>query len=297
MTCQRLRTLATALLAAVVFLGAVGARTQGKFSPKWEELTSADFRSAIQQSRGTCLLPFGILEKHGPRLPLGTDLLNVRYASLQAVAQEYAVVFPEYYFGQIFEAKHQPGTIAYSLGLQLQLLQETTDEMGRNGCKKILIVNGHGGNEHLLPLFAQSQMDSPHDYVVYIQDGERSRSGGPGKKSTGIDYHAGENETSNTMVSRPDLVHLDRATSESGADEKRVNLPEDVYTGIWWYARFPNHYSGDGSVATKALGEWNMKNWIDAIVDAIRAIKADDESLKLQNEFYEKSKHPLDTPQ
>jgi creatinine amidohydrolase len=289
--------LATALLAAVVFLGAVGARTQGKFSPKWEELTSADFRSAIQQSRGTCLLPFGILEKHGPHLPLGTDLLNVRYASLQAVAQEYAVVFPEYYFGQIFEAKHQPGTIAYSLGLQLQLLQETTDEMGRNGCKKILIVNGHGGNEHLLPLFAQSQMDSPHDYVVYIQDGERSRSGGPGKKSTGIDYHAGENETSNTMVSRPDLVHLDRATSESGADEKRVNLPEDVYTGIWWYARFPNHYSGDGSVATKALGEWNMKNWIDAIVDAIRAIKADDESLKLQNEFYEKSKHPLDTPQ
>jgi creatinine amidohydrolase len=50
-------------------------------------------------------------------------------------------------------------------------------------------------------------------------------------------------------------------------------------------------------VATKARGDWNMKNWIDGIVDAIRAIKADDESLKLQNEFYGKSKHPLDTPQ
>ncbi|MGC1618379.1 MAG: creatininase family protein [Candidatus Acidiferrum sp.] len=294
---RRTAACAIALLAAIVLLGDVGARAQGNVSPKWEELTGADFRSAIQQSKGTCLLPFGILEKHGPHLPLGTDLLNVRYASLQAVAQEYAVVFPEYYFGQIFEAKHEPGTIAYSLGLQLQLLQETTDEMARNGCKKILIVNGHGGNEHLVPLFAQSQMDNPHDYVVYIQDGERSRDGGPGKKSTGIDYHAGENETSNTMVSRPDLVHLDRAASESGADQKRVKLPEDIYTGIWWYARFPNHYSGDGSVATKALGEWNMNNWIDAIVDAIRAIKADDESLKLQNEFYEKSKHPLDTPQ
>lgn len=289
--------LAGVFLAAIALLGAMGTRAQRKLSPKWEELTAADFSSAIQESKGTCLLPFGILEKHGPHLPLGTDLLNVRYASLEAVAQEYAVVFPEYYFGQIFEAKHQPGTIAYSLGLQLQLLEETTDEMARNGCKKILIVNGHGGNEHLLPLFAQSQMDNPHDYVVYIQDGERSRPGGPGKKSTGIDYHAGENETSNTMVSRPDLVHLDRAASESGADQNRVKLPEDVYTGIWWYARFPNHYSGDGSVATKALGEWNMKNWIDAIVDAIRAIKADDQSLKLQNEFYEKSKHPLDTPQ
>lgn len=268
---------------------------QSKLSPKWEELTAADFRQAIQQSKGTCLLPFGILEKHGPHLPLGTDLLNVRYASLQAVQQEYAVVFPEYYFGQIFEAKHEPGTVAYSMDLQLRLLQETTDEMARNGCKKIVIVNGHGGNEHLLPFFGQAQMDKPHDYVVYVLDGERSRPGGPAKKSTIIDYHAGENETANTMVSRPDLVHLDRAPSESGADEKRLNLPETIYTGIWWYARFPNHYSGDGSVARKELGEWNMKNWIELTVEAIRAAKADDASLKIQNEFYEKSKHPLDT--
>ena len=282
-----------AVLIASLLAGSLGA--QSKLSAKWEELTAAEFRQAILQSKGTCLLPFGILEKHGPHLPLGTDLLNVRYASLQAVQQEFAVVFPEYYFGQIFEAKHEPGTVAYSMELQLRLLQETTDEMARNGCKKIVIVNGHGGNEHLLPFFAQAQMDKPHDYVVYVLDGERSRPGGPAKKSTGIDYHAGENETANTMVSRPDLVHLDRAAGESGADEKRLNLPETIYTGIWWYARFPNHYSGDGSVARKELGEWNMKNWIELTVEAIRAAKADDASIKIQNEFYEKSKHPLDT--
>jgi creatinine amidohydrolase len=286
-----------AILASAIFslLGIIPAFGQSKLSVKWEELTAADFRQAIQQSKGTCLLPFGILEKHGPHLPLGTDLLNVRYASLHAAEQEYVVVFPEYYFGQIFEAKHEPGTVAYSLELELKLLQETTGEMARNGCKKIIIVNGHGGNEHLLPFFAQAQLDRPHDYVVYVLDGERSRPGGPPKKSTGIDYHAGENETSNTMVSHPDLVHLDRAASESGADLKRAPLPETIYTGIWWYARFPNHYSGDGSVATKELGEWNMNNWIALTVEAIRAAKADDQSLKLQNEFYEKSKHPLDT--
>jgi creatinine amidohydrolase len=283
------------LILSLVFLTATCLNAQAKLSPKWEELTAADFRQGIQQAKGACLLPFGILEKHGPHLPLGTDLLNVRYASLQATAQEYAVVFPEYYFGQIFEAKHEPGTVAYSLELQLRLLQETTDEMARNGCKKVIIVNGHGGNEHLLPLFGQSQLNTPHDYVIYVLDGERSKPGGPAKKSAGVDYHAGENETSNVMVSHPDLVHIDRAASESGADQKRQSLPENLYTGIWWYARFPNHYSGDGSVATKELGEWNMKNWIDAIVEAIRAAKADDASLKLQNEFYEKSKHPLDT--
>jgi creatinine amidohydrolase len=283
--------LLTALMLAVV----TAANAQNKLSTKWEELTAADFRSGIQQAKGTCLLPFGILEKHGPHLPLGTDLLNVRYAAVHAAEQEYAVVYPEYYFGQIFEAKHEPGTVAYSLELQLRLLQETTDEMARNGCKKVIIVNGHGGNEHLIPLFAQSQLDRQHDYVVYAMLGGRSRTGGPPKKSTGVDYHAGENETSNTMVSHPDLVHTDRASSESGADLNRQKLPEGVYTGIWWYARFPNHYSGDGSVATKELGEWNMKGWIDSIVETIRAVKADDVSLKLQNEFYEKSKHPLDT--
>jgi len=283
------------LILALTFFAATSLSAQNKLSTKWEELTASDFRQGIQQAKGTCLLPFGILEKHGPHLPLGTDLLNARYVSLQATSQEYAVVFPEYYFGQIFEAKHEPGTVAYSMDLQLRLLQETTDEMARNGCKKIIIVNGHGGNYPLLPFFAQTQMDKPHDYVVYVFRLPTPPPGGPAKKSTGIDYHAGENETSNTMVSHPDLVHLDRAKDESGADLKRQNLPENLYTGIWWYARFPNHYSGDGSVATKELGEWNMKGWIDSIVECIRSVKADEASLKIQNEFYEKSKHPLDT--
>jgi creatinine amidohydrolase len=284
------------LIAVLVTLlvGAHDARAQTKLSVKWEELSAADFRQAIEQSKGTCLLPFGILEKHGPHLPLGTDLLNVRYASLHAAEKEYAVVFPEYYFGQIFEAKHEPGTIAYSRELQLKLLQETTDEMARNGCKKIVIVNGHGGNESLLPFFAQSQLEKQHDYVVYVQWGRDEPKGGPQKKDT-LDMHAGQSETSTLMISHPDLVHIDRATSESGADQKRVNLPNDVYTGIWWYARFPNHYSGEGALATKELGEFEMNAWINAIAAAIRAAQADDQSLRLQNEFYEKSKHPLDS--
>ena len=269
---------------------------QAKLSVHWEELTGPDFLEAIQRSQGTCLLPFGILEKHGPHMPIGSDLLNARYAALHAAAQQYAVVFPEYYFGQISEARHEPGTIAYSRDLQLALLQATTDEMARNGCKKILIVNGHGGNGSLLPYFAQSQLDKPHDYVVYLFDQRSPATGGP-KKKTSIDAHAGESETSKMMIVRPDLLHQDRATSESGADQHHLNLPDGVYTGIWWYARFPDHYAGEGSAATRELGDYQMKWWVDSVSKVIVAIKADDVSLKLQNEFYEKSAHPLDTPQ
>jgi len=100
-----------------------------------------------------------------------------------------------------------------------------------------------------------------------------------------------------SMIARPDLVHLERAPQESGTDQARLKLPDGVYTGIWWYARFPNHYAGEGAAATRELGEFEVRTWINGIVQAIRAVKADQESLRLQNEFYERSKHPLETPQ
>jgi creatinine amidohydrolase len=99
------------------------------------------------------------------------------------------------------------------------------------------------------------------------------------------------------LVARPDLVHMDRATEESGADQKREALPGNVYTGIWWYARFPNHYSGEGANGNKELGEFDQKSWSHQIAEAIKAIKADDVSLKLQDQVYEEAQHPLDTKQ
>lgn len=266
-------------------------------SVHWEELTAPDFVLGIHQAQGTCLLPIGIIEKHGPHAPLGNDLINVRYAALRAAAKNYAVVFPPYYFGQIFEARHQPGTVAYSSDLQMHLLQATTDEMARNGCKKIVIVNGHGGNESWLPYFAQTQLQTRHDYVVYVFGlPNLNRPGRPPIQTT-LNMHAGEIETSHTLVSRPDLVHLDRAGAQSGADQHRLHLPPGLYTGIWWYARFPNHYAGDARAANRALGEFDMTTWIDEIDQAIAAVKADQESLKLQNEFYGQAAHPLDTAQ
>src|SRR5437762_8443276 len=183
---------------------------QNKLSVHWEELSAAEFRDGIARAQGVCLLPFGILEKHGLHLPLGNDLLNVRYAALNAAQQEYAIVFPEYYFGQIFEAKHQPGTVAYSRGLELQLLQETTDEMARNGCKKVIIVNGHGGNNSLLPFSAHTQLAPRHDYAAYVLGSTLRGPAGPKHNSNpATDMHAGESETSMSMIARPDLVHLD----------------------------------------------------------------------------------------
>ena len=293
-----MKSVRSAVIVALFAMSFAGhAVSQSGLSAKWEELTAPDFVQAIHQSQGVCVLPFGIVEKHGPHLPLGTDLLDVRFAVMNAVKQEYAVVFPEYYFGQIFEARQQPGTLAYSLSTQLTLLQETVSEMARNGCKKVVIVNGHGGNQSLLPLFGQAQLASQRDYVVYVFGLPNENVAGRPALKTPYDMHAGEVETSNMLIARPDLVHQDRAGQQSGADQHRQKLPGSVYTGIWWYARFPNHYAGDASAANKELGEFDQKVWSSQIAEAIKAIKADDESLKLQNQFFEDAKHPLDTKQ
>jgi creatinine amidohydrolase len=267
-----------------------------QISTRWDELTAGDFVTALERAQNTCLLPFGILEKHGPHLPLGTDLLNVRWATLKAASQEYATVFPEYYFGQIFEARHEPGTIAYSSKLQLDLLRETTSEMARNGCKKIVIVNGHGGNNSLLPYFAQSQLESKKDFVVYIHQRGTYPAGRPKLKST-TDSHAGESETAHTMVTHPELVHQERAGTESGADRNRLDLPRNLYTGIWWYAKFPDHYAGDGAAATKELGEFDMNAWVTDIANTIRAVKSDQVSQRLQDEFFGLAEKPRETKQ
>jgi creatinine amidohydrolase len=284
---------------------AISAQTM--LSVKWEELTTEDFLKAITFAKNTCVLPLGVVEKHGPTGPLGTDLLNVRHATVTAALHEYAIVFPEYYFSQIAEAGSQAGTLVYKRSTQLDLLQETVAEMARNGCKKVLIVNGHGGNNSLLPYFAQTQLDSPRDYVVYAFMGtpasaatNQAGQGGQaqaGPSKPGVDGHAGEAEMSNVMSSRPVLVHPERAAEESGANLDRLKLPPGVYTGIWWYAEYPNHYQGDAAGANKARGDLLQEQRATDIANAIRAVKADEVAPALQREFFEKEKDPDKTPQ
>jgi creatinine amidohydrolase len=288
----------TLLAAALCVFSAAHAQT---LSPKWEELTAEDFVTAVKQAQGVCVLPFGIVEKHGPSGPLGTDLINIRYTVLQAVKQEYALVFPEYYFGQIFEAQHQPGTIAYSSKLQLQILQETVDEMARNGCEKIVIANGHGGNNGLLQYFIGIQLETQRDYVVYtfngVNVGNTTQNSPASSSRPGVDGHAGEGELAITMAARPELGHPDRGGRESGANQRRLDLPAGVSTAINWYSMYPNHYNGDASGATAVRGQALVDLSSAQLALAIRAIKADTVAPRLQKEFFDLTKKPLETKQ
>jgi creatinine amidohydrolase len=62
---------------------------------------------------------------------------------------------------------------------------------------------------------------------------------------------------------------MEHAKDESGANQNRLSIP-NIYTAIWWYASYPNHYAGQGAVATKELGQVITENTIDQLVKSLK---------------------------
>jgi creatinine amidohydrolase len=296
---QRYLNLTLSLLMITGAMQVIIAQPGSTLPYHYGELTAPEFVKAVDQSGGICIIPAGILEKHGPHLPLSTDIIAAREIASRAAKQEYALVFPEYYFGQIYEAKHQPGTIAYSPELAWNILEETCEELSRNGITKIVIVNGHGGNTHFFSYFCQSQLAARKDYVVVLFQSDDREVNRQINELRTTDYggHADEVETSTIKAIRPDLVHENQASSQSGTDQDRLSGLPYAYTGIWWYASYPNHYAGDGSTPNPEIGELRLKSRSHQLAELIRALKQEDSVKKLQDKFYSESESPLETEQ
>ncbi|KJF41667.1 creatininase family protein [Draconibacterium sediminis] len=270
-------------------------------SYRLEELTAPDFIKAVEKSSKTCIIPIGVMEKHGAQLPLGTDLYLSREYSLRAAEQEYTVVFPWYYFSQINEARHQPGTISYSPELIWKMLQETLNELHRNGFEKIIIVNGHGGNNAFLNYFGMAQLSEPRGYSLYWfrpeSDPELKKKAEALTRHDPYDAHAGNSETSAMVAAQPDVVHVNRAKQQSGVNQDRMSALKYVYTGIWWYASYPNHYGGEAWDANAEAGELLINEKVEQLVEMIRLVKADTVVPALQEQFFKEAADPLKTKQ
>jgi creatinine amidohydrolase len=261
---------------------------------RWDELTGDLFQKAVIQVEGVCLLPLSCVERHAHHLPLGTDMFIGRELCNRAAALESAIVFPDFIFTQILEARHVPGCVGLEPDLTIRLLDNVCHEIARNGLKKIVIVNAHGGNDHLIHYFAQIQLANLRDYVVYIAEpAYRSEevAGASPKWETTVDGHAGERETSAMLAIRPDLVHKEALKSDGeGMPLGRLKALRDlgVDLGVWWYADHPTHYCGDGTYGTAEKGEQWLSASARALAKTIRAIKADKEAKHLQSEFFGK---------
>lgn len=279
-------------------------------SAKWEDLTSADFIKALKKADGVCVLPMGSIEKFGPSAPVGTNLYLVRIITLEAAKQDYTVVFPDYFVAQTADTSVLPGTVHYSVETQLAFLKETVAEMARNGCSKIILANGHTGNNSLITLYMSNLPETPHNYAVYNIYasgfpivGAMNNQLPPAARSSkpGVDGHGGEERVAAVMAYYPDLIHTDRGhdeptsvghgPQEAAPGTERPNAPPAGHVGP-----LPSGYSGDASGATPERGHALVDFAVDKMVKFTRAVKADADTLANQKAFYEHFEHPQNTP-
>ncbi|HEY9076600.1 MAG TPA: creatininase family protein [Anaerolineaceae bacterium] len=256
---------------------------------QWEQLTSPDFAAAVQ-STGVCLVAFGVLERHADHLPLGTDYLNGHKLACLAAEQEPAVVFPPFYFGQIYEARCFPGAVTLKPTLLLEVISAVLDEIGRNGFKKIILVNAHGGNRYLLPFLAQASLWQQKPYTIYYfrdQLSPEAQAQWENILESSRHGHACECETSISLANHPDLVHMDRVNT-SAEPLNRLSTLQNGLSGIGWYANYPEHYAGDARTATAEKGRLLRQILVNSLVEFIKAVKADNIAPLLEQEFFER---------
>jgi len=254
----------------------------------YEHLTNLDVKEASKKGL-VAILPIGSIEAHGPHMPVGTDSITVYNIAKLAAEREEAVVLPPLYYAYVPENRHYPGAISLTAKTLLSLLEEICDEIARNGFKKILIVNGHGGNIQILRVFLRDILNKKKDYVLYgmiepllpIRDIISQIIKG---KRFG---HAGELETSIGLYLFGDLIKMENVKQE--AEVGSTHLPKGIETPVDWQAYALQLYLGDPRKATKEKGKIIADKLVEFLADAIRRIKQDAEVPRILDDFYRKA--------
>ncbi len=209
------------------------------------------------------LLPVGSIEQHGPHLPLDTDAFDAEYLA-RAVAMRCSdpkpVVLPLIPYGVSYHHEDFSGTISVSNETLSQLVYEIGLSAAKHGVTKLVIINGHGGNDPALNYAAQ-KINRDARIFACVDTGETSEVDVYSMVDTPNDVHAGEIETSTSLALRADLVKMDRAVKHVPRFSSGY-LDFTSKRAISWYA-FTNRISDSGIMGdpTKATAEKGKKIW------------------------------------
>mgnify|MGYP000338942140 CR=1 FL=1 len=175
----------------------------------WGELTSKKFSEAKERLK-VAVLPVGVIEGHGDHLPLFTDTLMAYEVSKRAVEKEDALLLPPVNYGVAKTLSYKEGTISIRHETAISLYEDILSEIVRNGITRIVVVNGHGGNIPALSIACQKVAYEKGATIVllnwWLDLVEESRE----LLETEMG-HAAEDETSEVLAVRPDLVDMGEA--------------------------------------------------------------------------------------
>lgn len=103
---------------------------------------------ACAQDDGRCVFPLGSIEQHA-YLSLATDMILAEKISVDAAAPLGVPVFPCLPYGMAASFADYPGSLSFSMRTYTGIIEDMLDSMHRSGFRRILLVNGHGGNTHV----------------------------------------------------------------------------------------------------------------------------------------------------
>lgn len=233
------------------------------------DLISATWGDIQHKSYDIVLLPWGAVEPHNYHLPYLTDCYlsyhiardcaeNLRHRNVKCM------VMPPVYFGSQNPGQwNKPFCIHTKTETQKAILTDIVTSLHTQGFRKLVLINGHGGNT-FKPFIRDLAMSFPDFYVVVVDWWSVVPTEGYFEEHP--DDHAGEQETSVLLHYRPDLVQLDKAGDGVVAPCKISGI--DKKTG--WMPRNWDEVSTDTGIGNprKSSAE-KGKKYADAVVAKI----------------------------
>ncbi|TMC69198.1 MAG: creatininase family protein [Chloroflexi bacterium] len=221
------------------------------------ELTSGDLSLAFQRDVAV-LLPTGSVEQHGPHLPVGTDGLIAERLALAAAGRlaDECVVLPTLWYG--FSPHHMsfPGTVTVAAGTYLRLVAEIAESLYAHGVRRLVILNGHGGNSAPLKMIAAelARAHGKSPSVVTYWDLIAAEAGDFFEEPELVCGHACALETSLALHLFPEAVRRELIPERSGETGPHMFGRAGPAEGLDFRNYSSNGVIGDPSLATADLG-------------------------------------------
>lgn len=165
----------------------------------WKNVKNTDYSVAI--------LPWGATEAHNYHLPYGADIIQVEYIANESARLAWnkgarVVVLPVIPFGVNTGQLSIKLVINMNPSTQAMVIEDIVDSLTQQGINKLLILNGHGGND-FKPIIREL---SPKFPEIFISTLEWYKILNLKKYFESPGDHAGEMETSNILFINSDLV-------------------------------------------------------------------------------------------
>ena len=228
----------------------------------WGQLTWPQIDQYLKKI-DIALLPVGATEQHGPHLPLDTDSFDADYLArkvAEACTDPRPLVLPPIAYGVSYHHSDFRGTLSISNESLSRLVYDIGMSVAANGVRKLVIINGHGGNMPSLNHAAQ-MINRDARIFVCVDTGETSDVDIDALIETPNDVHAGEIETSTSLAVRPHLVRMGEAVREIPQFSSRY-LDFSSKRGVAWYA-YTDKISDSGVMGDplRADGQKGKKIW------------------------------------